>query len=265
MGYEYFVLLLAALLASGLTLFSGFGLGTILLPAFALFFPIGVAVAATAVVHLSNNLFKLALLWRNADWRVAARFAIPAALAALPGAGLLFYLEDLPPLWSYSLGSRTFEITAVRLAIAALIIFFASMDLMPGLGERLAFRRRHLLVGAALSGFFGGLSGHQGALRSAVLLRFGLSKRAFIATGVVCAVVVDISRLVIYGTTFYRENFQYLATAGGATLVAFACMAAFLGAFIATRLLTKVTMPMVRRLVGVMLILLAIALALGIA
>ncbi len=53
---------LVALLASGLTLFSGFGLGTLLLPAFALFFPVEIAVAATAIVHLINNLFKLLLV-----------------------------------------------------------------------------------------------------------------------------------------------------------------------------------------------------------
>jgi hypothetical protein len=45
-----------------LTFFSGFGLGSLLLPAFAVFFPIEVAVAATGVVHLANNLFKLALM-----------------------------------------------------------------------------------------------------------------------------------------------------------------------------------------------------------
>jgi hypothetical protein len=35
---------------SGLTLFSGFGLGTVLMPAFAVFFPVPTAIAATAVV-----------------------------------------------------------------------------------------------------------------------------------------------------------------------------------------------------------------------
>ena len=48
---------LVALLTSGLTLFSGFGLGTILMPVFALFFPLPLAIAATAVVHFANNLF----------------------------------------------------------------------------------------------------------------------------------------------------------------------------------------------------------------
>jgi len=59
---DYFILCLVALLGSGLTLFSGFGLGTLLVPVFAIFFPIEIAIALTAIVHFLNNLFKLALL-----------------------------------------------------------------------------------------------------------------------------------------------------------------------------------------------------------
>jgi hypothetical protein len=50
---SYLIICVVAFAVSGLTLFSGFGLGTLLMPAFALFFP--VAVAATAVVHLANE------------------------------------------------------------------------------------------------------------------------------------------------------------------------------------------------------------------
>jgi uncharacterized membrane protein YfcA len=60
-----------ALAASLLTLISGFGLGTLLLPVFALFFPLELAVGMTAVVHLLNNLFKFGLLWRAVDRQVA--------------------------------------------------------------------------------------------------------------------------------------------------------------------------------------------------
>jgi hypothetical protein len=42
---EYVLASAAAFLASGLTPFSGFGLGTLLLPAYALFFPMELAVA----------------------------------------------------------------------------------------------------------------------------------------------------------------------------------------------------------------------------
>ena len=69
---------LAAGLASALTLFSGFGLGTVLTPVFALFFPVPLAVAATAVVPFANNLFKLALLAHQAGWWVGAISRAPA-------------------------------------------------------------------------------------------------------------------------------------------------------------------------------------------
>jgi uncharacterized protein len=67
----YLVVIVAAFVASGLTFFSGFGLGTLLLPAFAFFFPAEQAVALTAVVHLLNGLFKLGLVARHADLSVA--------------------------------------------------------------------------------------------------------------------------------------------------------------------------------------------------
>jgi len=82
---SYFIVCAADLLVSGLTLFSGFGLGTILMPAFAFFFPIEVAVAATAVVHGANNIFKMIMVGRHADYGLVLRFGLPAMIAALAG------------------------------------------------------------------------------------------------------------------------------------------------------------------------------------
>jgi uncharacterized membrane protein YfcA len=89
---DILVVAIVAALASALTLFSGFGLGTILLPAFALFFPAPVAVAATGVVHLLNNLFKGSLFWKRADWPTIFRFGFPAVPAAIVGAWMLTLL-----------------------------------------------------------------------------------------------------------------------------------------------------------------------------
>ncbi|BCK64076.1 hypothetical protein KAM338_47470 [Aeromonas caviae] len=105
---------LAALLTSGLTLFSGFGLGTILMPVFALFFPLPLAIAATAVVHLANNLFKFGLMAKKADWPVVAKFSVPAAITATLGAASLALFDRLPALWRYSFGDAAFEITPVK-------------------------------------------------------------------------------------------------------------------------------------------------------
>ena len=131
----YLVVCLTAFVVSMLTLFSGFGLGTLLLPAFALFFPLPVAVAATAVVHLANNLFKAALVGRKADWDVVLRFALPGAAASMLGATLLGLFANLPPIWLYRLGDRSFEITLLDLVIGLIIFGFALFDLLPALNQ----------------------------------------------------------------------------------------------------------------------------------
>ncbi len=82
---QYTIICSVAIVVSALTLFSGFGLGTLLMPAFALFFPIRIAVAATAVVHLANNLFKVLLVGKNADKKTVIKFALPAAAVCCIG------------------------------------------------------------------------------------------------------------------------------------------------------------------------------------
>ncbi len=258
---EYFVVCIVAVIVSGLTLFSGFGLGTMLMPAFALFFPVPVAVAATAVVHLANNLFKAALVGRHANWSVVARFAVPGAAAAMFGAILLNFFASVPPVSSYRLGGKTYAISLIELVIGVIIIVFAFLDLLPRF-EKLAFERKYLPIGGVLSGFFGGLSGIQGALRSAFLIKAGLKKEAFIGTSTLSAVIVDLARLIIYGLSFYTTSFAKIAPHMGGLIVA-ATLAAFLGSFIGTRLMKKVTLRTVQIIVGVMLIMVGAGLASG--
>src|SRR4030067_597430 len=112
---EYFVVCLVAVLVSALTLFSGFGLGTVLMPAFALFFPVPIAIAATAVVHLANNVFKVILVGRNANWDVVRRFALPGAFAAIFGALVLNWFAQSSPLFIYQIGGQTHSITTTKL------------------------------------------------------------------------------------------------------------------------------------------------------
>lgn len=258
---DYLLIAAIALLASGLTLFSGFGLGTILMPVFALFFPVPAAIAATAIVHLANNLFKLALVGRSADWRVVVLFAIPAALAAIIGAGVLVVFSQLPALGEYALFDRSFEILPLKLIIGALIAGFALLELSPAFAA-IALPPRYLPLGGLLSGLFGGLSGNQGAFRSAFLIKSGLTKEAFVGTGVVSAVIVDSVRLSIYGLSFYTASFEALPREL-AGLVMTATLAAFAGAFVGARLLGKVTLRAVKIIVAVCMIGLGTALAAG--
>ena len=114
-------------------------------------------------------------------------------------------------------------------------------------------------MGGVLTGFFGGLSGHQGALRSAFLIRCGLSKESFIGTGVVVACLVDFTRLGVYAAKFPAAELRVHAS-----LLAAATVSAFLGAWIGSRLIHKVTMRVVQWTVAVMLFVIAAGLAAGI-
>jgi hypothetical protein len=246
---------------SALTLFSGFGLGTVLMPVFALFFPVPIAVAATAVVHLANNLFKVALLGRWANWSIVARFALPAVVMAMVGAALLTLFDRLPPLVSYQLGDQPHQVSVVKLVIALVIIAFALFDLLPRFQD-MTFDPKYLSLGGMLSGFFGGLSGNQGALRSAFLIKAGLDKEAFVGTGVVATALVDVARLLVYGLAFYTTSFTQLGS-GVLGLVLAATLAAFVGAALGRRLLKKVTLRTVQVIVGIGLILLGFGLGTG--
>src|SRR3990172_10125364 len=255
---EYFIIGAAALITSGLTLFSGFGLGTLLMPVFAIFFPIDVAVGLTAIVHFFNNLFKLALLGKHADKTIVLRFGLPAILSAFLGAWTLLWLSGLNPLMSYQLFDREFHVMPVKFVIALLMVFFSLFELVPRFTE-ISFEKKYLFLGGILSGFFGGLSGHQGALRSAFLIKCGLSKESFIATGVVVACLVDISRISVYIT-----HFSLTKAGDNLPLLLTAIISAFLGTFIGNRLIKKITMRTIQFIVAIMLFAIAVVLGTGI-
>ena len=254
---EIVLISVVAALAAILTFFSGFGLGTILTPVFMIFFPVDVAIALTGVVHFFNNIFKLILVGKKANKQVVLGFGIPAVIAAIAGAWLLLQITDLKPLFSYEIGKRTFEVFPVKFIISILLIVFALMDLIPYF-SKMQFGKDKLPLGGALSGFFGGLSGNQGALRTAFLIKAGLSKEAFIGTAVVVSTFVDLTRLSIYATRFSRSGLY-----DNSIVIIFATLAAIAGAFIGNKLLKKVTLKFIQTLVAVMLIILSIALGSG--
>ena len=254
---EIVIICAVAFLAAILTFFSGFGLGTILTPVFMIFFPVDVAIALTGVVHFLNNIFKLILVGKKADKQVVLRFGIPAVIAALIGAWLLLQMTDLKPLFRYTLGDRLFEVLAVKFIISVLLIIFALIDLIPYF-NKLQFGKDKLPIGGALSGFFGGLSGNQGALRTAFLIKTGLSKESFIATATVVSTFVDFTRLSVYATRFAKSGLHE-----NITVVVCATLAAITGAFIGNKLLKKITLKVIQKLVAIMLIIVSIALGSG--
>lgn len=261
---------LAALFIAILTFFCGFGLGTILMPVFALFFPVEVAIAATAVVHFLNNIFKLSLVGRYSHGPTVIRYGIPAAIAAAIGALVMEQLGHPAPLARYDLWGHECQVTLIKLIIALVIAGFAALELSPKF-ERTEIHPKWLWLGGLLSGFFGGLSGHQGALRSAFLMRAGLNRDQLVATRVAGAVIVDASRLIVYAAAamlaaqHHDGPLRVLGQGDGWRLVIAATTAAFVGSFAGSRLVKKVTLKGLKRVVGVALFLLSGLLAAGIA
>ena len=208
-------------------------------------------------MHFFNGVFKLGLVGRSANKEVVLRFGIPAIFAAALGAWVLSQFVGLPPLLSYSVSGKQLKVHPVKLVIATLIILFTLIELIPRLRE-LEFSKKYLSLGGFISGFFGGLSGHQGALRSAFLARVGLDKIAFVGTGVVIAVIIDVTRLFVYSSRFKAQGITANLPLLGLTIVF-----AFLGAYVGNKQLKKMTMKSVQTFVSVSLIILSLALASG--
>ena len=256
---EYVIIPAISLIASLLTFFSGFGLGTILLPVFAIYYPLDIAIALTACVHLLNNLFKFTLLSKHINWQVVKKFGIPSAFAAFAGAYILKLLskEDILFL-QYNLGVKHFQISYTAFIIGILIILFSIFELSKKLSAY-SFDKKYLVGGGLLSGFFGGFSGHQGALRSAFLLKLNLEKTNFIATGVMIACMVDVVRISLY-TRFdviKNSNVNYL-------LMGIAVVCAWAGAYFGNKLFKKTSLTFFKWFVGIFMMVMGMLIASGV-
>lgn len=244
-----------ALFASLITFYSGFGLGTILTPIIAIFFPLPVAIVLTAIVHLFHNLLKTGLLWKKIDWTIAFYFGIFAMIGSAIGAFLLKEIADIPPLYTYTLLMFSKEISILHLVIGTLLILFATLELL----SKKIVKIKNLPVGGLMSGFFGGLSGYQGAFRSLFLIQTKLQKKEFIGTSGLISAFVDIIRLIVYSISFSK---LFLSIDG--MLLGVTIGGALLGIAIGMGLLKQVTINFIRKGVAILLYLLGFLLAIGI-
>jgi hypothetical protein len=147
------------------------------------------------------------------------------------------------------------------------MIFFAWFDLDPRF-DRWQVSQKYLPVGGLLSGFFGGVSGHQGAFRAVFLSKAGLDKEQFIGTSNAIALIVDLSRLSVYffavGMLVNEENKFIAALSDGKMLLLVGILFAFLGTFLGKKLIKKTTIKGIQRTVGILLLLLGLTMMSGI-
>ena len=254
---EVLIISIVAFLAALLTFFSGFGLGTILTPVMLIFFPPEIAISLTGIVHFCNNIFKLTIIGDQFNKEVLIKFGIPAVLFAFAGSYALFFISN-DTLFTHYFFVKKIDVSFLQFIIAIILIFFALIDLIPFF-KKLKFNKSILPIGGILSGFFGGLTGNQGALRSAFLIKMNLEKSVFIATTVVISFFVDLTRISVYISKikdFEISNYLILGLA--------AILSAIAGSFIGFKSLKKITLNFIRNLVAIMILLIAFLLLLGI-
>ncbi len=255
---DMIVLILLALGGAFLSFFSGFGLGTLLLPGFLLFFEPPIAIAATAIVHMANNLFKLFLVGRYADWSIIKAFGFTSVIGALLGAGVLSIITTPVVVLTYNIGESQMVVTLLNFLVGVTIMVFAGLEL--SLEKRpFSWSKKSLVFGGLISGFFGGMTGHQGALRSAFLMKAGLSKEAFMGSRVVLAILVDLTRIATYFAAIKAVGVGLV----DAKLIG-ACLAAFLGAFIGNKVMQKKQWDWINRFIRISLVLFGMLLISGV-
>jgi uncharacterized membrane protein YfcA len=212
-------------------------------------------VLATALVHFSNNLFKLAIMSRHIDLGLFKKFGLTALLGAFLGAYLLRLAGQIGTLFVFPLwGGR--EVSLLSFMIGLLMLIFVIFE-----WKKIKFPFSNaplfLPVGGLLSGFFGGFSGHQGALRSAFLSKISLDKQLFVATSALISTLIDFSRISIYTS---HTNWTGL----NSSFLVLGAISAFIGSVLGKKYLTKVSYGFIQGIVAVFLLVMATGLMTGI-
>ena len=119
---QYIVLVSLSLFTSIVTLFTGFGVGTIMMPVMALFFDVKVAILLAAIVHIFNNLSRIVLYYRHLRWEIVRRFGVVSIVGAFVG----------------SFAQLTVDSSWLKNGVGLFLALFALLSLRPGLTNCLA-------------------------------------------------------------------------------------------------------------------------------
>jgi uncharacterized protein len=230
------IVFVCATVAGAVAAVSGFGIGSLLTPLIALQAGTKTAVAAVSLPHLIGTGLRFWRLRDSLDRRVFWRFGLTSAAGGLAGA-LLNARASSP---------------ALTIVFGSLLVFAGAAQIT-GSAQRWRFHGSVAWIAGALSGFFGGLVGNQGGIRSAAMLGFDLPKERFVATATAIALIVDAARMPVYVAV---ERAQVAAIW---SLVAIASVGVVVGTLAGQRVLVIVPEQRFKQIVGAIILLLGIA------
>ena len=232
--FEVFVAFVG-LVSAAIASVTGFGIGSLLTPTFAIQTGTKLAVAAVAIPHVVATAQRFWLLRRHVDRRVLLGFGMASAIGGLAGALLHIWVSN--------------RFLSVAFGIVVALTGVAELT---GWMRRVRWGRAAAWTAGTLSGGLGGLVGNQGGIRTAAMLGFDVPKEAFVATSTAVGLFVDGARLPVYLATDWRAMlgiWPLIALATGATMVGTAIGGAILG---------RISQLAFRRLVAVLLIMLGL-------
>jgi uncharacterized membrane protein YfcA len=216
---------------------TGFGISTIMVPVVLLFYPLPQTLLFVGIIHWVGNLWKVLLFKRGIQWKLILSFGIPGIAASFLGALLAF----------------TVPADVLSRILAAFVITYVIY-----LFVRPSFKIRQstfsAVSGGSLSGFFAGVFGMGGAVRSLFLSPFDLPKAVYIATAGAIALFIDTTRVTTY---FFKGGRLEARLLWG--MVVF-IPASFLGAKVARGFVDKIPQKHFRTVIAVFLFLVALKL-----
>src|SRR5687767_15806903 len=139
------------------------------------------AVALVTLPHAAATAVRCWRLRGHVDRTVLVRFGLLSAAGALAGA--LLYTRLGPGTLTRVLGG---------------LMLLTAVAQLTGWASRWQPHGPVVALFGLVSGFFGGIAGNQGGLRSAALTAFGLAPLAFVATATAAGLMVDAARTPIY-------------------------------------------------------------------
>ena len=228
--------LLAGLFGGAVASIAGFGIGSLLTPAIAITTGTKLAVAAVSIPHAIGTSLRLWRFRHEVDGRIVRSFGLTSAAGGLTGA--------LLNTWASS--------RVLQLVFGSLLIL-AGLSQVTGYAKRWQLRGVLAWLGGALSGFFGGLVGNQGGIRTAAMLGFEVNKRQFVATTTAVAFLTDAARVPIYTAFEWQELTRLWPT------ITLATCGVVAGTLWGEKLLSRIPERQFRRLVGLLLLLLGVS------
>jgi uncharacterized membrane protein YfcA len=230
----------AGIFGGGVASVAGFGIGSLLTPVIAVTAGTKIAVAAVSIPHAIGTSIRLWRFRREVDWAIVRSFGITSAAGGLSGA--------LLNTWA---ASRALEV------VFGSLLVLAGTSQVSGYAKRWQIRGALAWLGGALSGFFGGLVGNQGGIRTAAMLGFDVDKRQFVATTTAVALLIDLARVPVYLAVEAAQLARVWPT------IALATIGVVAGTLFGETLLERVPERRFRTVVGLLLMLLGVWFLIG--